>query len=157
MNKQSPITTSPLHVSVKHDSAIKQVAGRADYIDDLVEPDGTLHAYLGVSTKAHADIASMNLDAVRSAPGVVGVLTAEDIPAENDISSVHKHDEPVFATTRVVTWGQPLFAVIGAPLGFSVERTRPGRGGLRHAVYRAVRGPDTRDDRSRGRAAPRRS
>lgn len=113
MNKQSPITTSPLHVSAPHDSAIKQVAGRADYIDDLVEPEGTLHAYLGISTKAHAEIASMNLDAVRKAPGVIGVLTAEDIPAENDISSVHKHDEPVFASTHVVTWGQPLFAVIG--------------------------------------------
>jgi xanthine dehydrogenase large subunit len=113
MNKQSPITASPLHVSVKHDSAIKQVAGRADYIDDLVEPEGTLHAYLGISAKPHADIASIDLDAVRKAPGVVGVLTAEDVPAENDISSVHKHDEPVFATKRVVTWGQPLFAVIG--------------------------------------------
>ncbi|WP_423067121.1 xanthine dehydrogenase molybdopterin binding subunit [Devosia sp. CN2-171] len=113
MNKQSPITASPLHVSTPHDSAIKQVAGRADYIDDLVEPEGTLHAYLGLSTKPHADIASMDLEAVRKAPGVIGVLTAEDVPAENDISSVHKHDEPVFATTRVVTWGQPLFAVIG--------------------------------------------
>ncbi len=113
MNKQSPITTSPLHVSTPHDSAIKQVAGRADYIDDLVEPEGTLHAYLGLSTKAHAEIASINLEAVRNAPGVIGVLTAEDIPAENDVSSVHKHDEPVFATTHVVTWGQPLFAVIG--------------------------------------------
>lgn len=113
MNKQSPIAVSPLHTSVKHDSAIKQVAGRADYIDDLVEPEGTLHAYLGLSTKAHAEIVSMDLDAVRQAPGVVGVLTAADIPAENDVSSVHKHDEPVFATTHVVTWGQPLFAVIG--------------------------------------------
>ncbi len=113
MNKQSPITTSPLHVSTPHDSAIKQVAGRADYIDDLVEPEGTLHAYLGLSTRPHADIVSMNLDEVRRAPGVVGVLTADDVPAENDISSVHKHDEPVFATTRVVTCGQPLFAVIG--------------------------------------------
>src|SRR5688500_19415942 len=113
MNKQSPITTTPLHVSTPHDSAIKQVAGRADYIDDLVEPEGTLHAYLGISTKAHAEIASMDLDAVRNAPGVIGVLTADDIPAENDISSVHKHDEPVFASTHVVTWGQPLFAVIG--------------------------------------------
>ena len=113
MNKQSLITASPLHVSTPHDSAIKQVAGRADYIDDLVEPEGTLHAYLGLSTKPHADIASMDLEAVRKAPGVIGVLTAEDVPAENDVSSVHKHDEPVFAATRVVTWGQPLFAVIG--------------------------------------------
>ncbi len=113
MNKQSPITASPLHVSIVHDSAAKQVAGRADYIDDLLEPEGLLHAYLGLSTKPHADIASIDLSAVRAAPGVVDVLTADDVPAENDISSVHKHDEPVFATTRVVTWGQPLFAVIG--------------------------------------------
>jgi spermidine synthase len=40
--------------------------------------------------------------------------------------------------------------------GFAVERSRPGRGGLRHAVYRAVRGPDTPGGRSRGRAVPRR-
>jgi len=113
MNKQAPILTSPLHVSVRHDSAAKQVAGRADYIDDLAEPEGTLHAYLGLSTKPHADIVSMDLDAVRQAPGVVAVLTAADVPAENDVSSVHKHDEPLFATDRVVTWGQPLFAVIG--------------------------------------------
>ncbi len=113
MNKQSPIVTgSPLHVSTPHDSAIKQVAGRADYIDDLAEPEGLLHAYLGLSTRAHAELASVDLDAVRAAPGVVGVLTHADIPAENDVSSVHMHDEPVFAETKVHYWGQPIFAVI---------------------------------------------
>jgi xanthine dehydrogenase large subunit len=114
MNKQSPIVTgSPLHVSNPHDSAAKQVAGRAEYIDDLAEPEGLLHAYLGLSTKAHAELASVDLDAVRKAPGVVGVLTHADIPAENDVSSVHKHDEPVFAETKVHYWGQPIFCVIG--------------------------------------------
>ena len=49
---------------------------------------------------------------MRAAPGVVGVLTAEDVPAENDISSVHKHDEPVFVERLVSYWGQPLFAVV---------------------------------------------
>ncbi|WEK05148.1 MAG: xanthine dehydrogenase molybdopterin binding subunit [Candidatus Devosia phytovorans] len=112
MNKQVSIAQPQLHVSIKHDSAIKQVAGKADYIDDLPEPEGMCHAYLGLSTKPHADIVSMDLDAVRKAPGVVAVLTAADVPAENDVSSVHKHDEPVFASKRVVTWGQPLFAVI---------------------------------------------
>ncbi len=33
-----------LHERMPHDSAIKHVAGRADYIDDLTEPEGTLHA-----------------------------------------------------------------------------------------------------------------
>src|SRR5690349_12848520 len=41
-----------LHESTPHDSAIKQVAGRAEYVDDIAEPEGTLHAYLGLSTKA---------------------------------------------------------------------------------------------------------
>ncbi len=113
MNKQSPITASPLHVSVPHDSAAKQVAGRAEYVDDLAEPAGLLHAYLGLSTRAHAEIASIDLEAVLSAPGVLGVVTAADVPAENDISSVHKHDEPLFAETVVKYWGQPIFAVIG--------------------------------------------
>jgi len=114
MNKLTPIVTgSPLHVSTPHDSAIKQVAGRADYIDDLAEPEGLLHAYLGLSTRAHAELASVDLDAVRAAPGVVGVLTHADIPSENDVSSVHKHDEPVLAETKVHYWGQPIFAVIG--------------------------------------------
>ncbi len=104
--------TGRLHESTPHDSAAKQVAGRAEYVDDLTEPEGTLHAYLGLSTKAHGEIASLNLDAVRAAAGVVGVLTATDIPGENDISSVHKHDEPVFAETRVVYHGQPIFCVV---------------------------------------------
>ncbi|MDO8361168.1 MAG: xanthine dehydrogenase molybdopterin binding subunit, partial [Devosia sp.] len=102
-----------LHESTPHDSAAKQVAGRAEYVDDLTEPEGTLHAYLGLSTKAHAEIVSLDLSAVRAAPGVVGVLTAADIPGENDISSVHRHDEPLLAERVVKYWGQPIFAVIG--------------------------------------------
>ncbi|MGN6683947.1 MAG: hypothetical protein ACTHKD_08040, partial [Devosia sp.] len=58
-----------LHEPTPHDSAIKQVAGRAEYVDDLTEPEGTLHAYLGLSTRAHAEIASLDLEAVRQAPG----------------------------------------------------------------------------------------
>ncbi|WP_417308152.1 xanthine dehydrogenase molybdopterin binding subunit [Devosia sp.] len=113
MNKQSTITASPLHVSTPHDSAIKQVAGRAEYVDDLPEPEGLLHAYLGLSARAHAEIVSMDLDAVKVAPGVVGVLVGADIPAENDVSSAHKHDEPVLAEKRVSYFGHPMFCVVG--------------------------------------------
>jgi spermidine synthase len=44
-----------------------------------------------------------------------------------------------------------------AAAGFAVEVARPGRGGLRHAVYLAARAPDTPGGRSRGSAARRRS
>src|SRR6218665_3922515 len=114
MNKHDAITntTGRLHTSTRHDSAVKQVAGRADYVDDLPQPEGMLHAYLGLSTVAHGEIASIDLDAVRAVPGVVGILTADDVPGENDVSSVHKHDEPLFAHGHVAYHGQPIFAVI---------------------------------------------
>jgi xanthine dehydrogenase large subunit len=113
VNKQSVLPRAVIHEALPHDSATKHVAGRAEYIDDMVEPAGTLHAYLALSERAHAEIASIDFDAVRRAPGVVGVLTHHDIPGENDVSTVHKHDEPVFPVERVEYWGQPLFAVIG--------------------------------------------
>ena len=39
----------------------------------------------------------IDLSAVRAAPGVVDVLTAADVPGENDISPTGRHDEPVLA------------------------------------------------------------
>ena len=100
-----------MHTPQRHDSAHKHVTGAAEYTDDIAEPVGTLHAYLGLSDRAHAEIVSMDLDAVRAAPGVVGVLMAADVPA-NDVSPVGKHDDPVFAETKVEFHGQPMFAVI---------------------------------------------
>ncbi|HVJ24642.1 MAG TPA: xanthine dehydrogenase molybdopterin binding subunit, partial [Burkholderiales bacterium] len=102
-----------------HDSAALHVAGAARYIDDLPEPPGTLYAALGVSTEAFARIKSIDLDAVRRAPGVVSVVTAADIPGANNIGPVMA-DEPVFATDTVQFLGQPLFAVAAT----SVELAR---------------------------------
>jgi len=73
-----------------HDSAAKHVQGAAAYIDDIPEPAGMLHVHLGMSQRAHARIVSMDLSAVRASPGVVAVLTAQDIPGENDVSPVVK-------------------------------------------------------------------
>jgi len=103
-----PIVGSPL----KHDSAEKHVAGEALYIDDIAEPAGLAHAYLGLATIAHGKLLALDLSTVEAAPGVLAVLTANDIPGENDISSTHRHDEPVFATSDILHHGQPLFAVV---------------------------------------------
>lgn len=112
MNKHPTISRSTLHESTRHDSGPKHVSGSAEYIDDMIEPAGTMHAYLALSTKPHAEIVAIDYAAVKASPGVIGVLTAEDIPGENDVSPSHKHDEPIFAIGKVHFWGQPLFAVI---------------------------------------------
>ena len=96
---------------IAHDSAHKHVSGEAVYIDDMVEPDGLAHAYLGLSEVAHGSISKLDLKPVLKAPGVIGVLTLNDILGHNDISPTGKDDEPVFAT-KVEFHGQPIFAVI---------------------------------------------
>ena len=100
------------HSNHIHESATKHVTGKAKYCDDITEPVGTLHAYLGVSDVAHATIKSIDLTAVKSMPGVIGTITTLDIPGMNDISPTGQNDEPVFPVDTVQFYGQPLFAVI---------------------------------------------
>lgn len=97
---------------MKHESAVLHVTGRALYIDDLPEPKGLLHVVPGLSEKAHARLVSVDLSAVRAVPGVVRVLTAADIPGENQTSPVHANDEPLLAVDLVQHVGQPIFAVV---------------------------------------------
>ena len=99
-------------VETPHESAELHVTGRADYTDDLVLPQGALHAYLGLSTVAHGTIRAINLDAVRAASGVIDVLTAADLPGRNDVSPIGKGDDPILADGKVMFHGQPVFAVI---------------------------------------------
>jgi xanthine dehydrogenase large subunit len=101
-----------IHSNHIHDSATKHVTGLAKYCDDITEPVGTLHAYLGVSEVAHANIKNIDLSTVESIPGVIGTITSSDIPGKNDISPTGQNDEPVFPVDRVQFHGQPLFAVI---------------------------------------------
>ncbi|MGR3795814.1 xanthine dehydrogenase molybdopterin binding subunit [Vannielia sp. SX4] len=94
-----------------HDAAPLHVTGQARYVDDIPVPANCLHLAFGTSTKARATITALDLTAVKSAPGVVAVLTAEDLPAANDVSP-SAHDEPLLATGEVYYIGQPIFLVV---------------------------------------------
>ncbi len=96
--------------SLPHESAHMHVTGTAPYTDDLPEHHGTLHAAFGLAERAHARIVSMDLSEVRKAPGVVAVVTLDDVPGEKYMGAV-VHDEPVFADGETLYLGQPLFAV----------------------------------------------
>ena len=103
-----------VHKNLPHESAQKHVSGQADYTDDIREPIGTLHAYLGLSDVAHAKLVDIDFSACLAMEGVVGVISAKDIiaPGYNDISANHLDDEPVFPTDEIQFLGQPLFAVV---------------------------------------------
>ena len=94
-----------------HDSARAHVTGQARYLDDLPCPATTLHLAFGLSTVAHGTITALDLSAVRAAPGVVAVLSADDLPEMPDCSP-SVHDEPLLAVGRVHYVGQPVFLVV---------------------------------------------
>ena len=113
-----------------HDSAVKHVTGQATYIDDMREPAGTLHLAPGYAPIASGRVTALDLEPVLKAPGVVAVLTAEDIPGHNDISPKEIGDDPVITPERVNFYGQVLFCVIAETRDQAKElrrlaRTRP--------------------------------
>lgn len=110
MSLVKPDTVSVFN-SIAHDSALHHVNGSAIYIDDLPEIENTLHAAVGVSPYAHAEIKSIDLSDVLSYPGVDTVLTAKDVPGINDIGPAFPGD-PIFAEKQVDYAGQSIFAVL---------------------------------------------
>jgi xanthine dehydrogenase large subunit len=92
-----------------HDSAHLHVSGEATYTDDVLEPRGCLHAYVLKSPHAHAKITKLDVSACHI-PGVYAVMTAKDIPGENDCSPVFPGDK-VFAEGEVLYAGQTVMAV----------------------------------------------
>lgn len=105
--------------AVPHDSARLHVTGRAAYTDDIPEPRDVLHLAVGMSAKPHARIRRIDLAAVISAPGVVAVMTAADIPGENNCGPV-VHDDPILAPGLVQYVGQAVFSVAAG----SVDQAR---------------------------------
>jgi xanthine dehydrogenase large subunit len=96
--------------SLAHDSAHKHVSGEAVYVDDMPELARTLHVAVGKSSITCGQITQLDLTAVRSAEGVIDVITLDDVPGEKDIGPVFKGD-PLLADGRIEFHGQPIFAV----------------------------------------------
>ena len=104
--------TTKLGAKLAHESAYRHVSGEARYTDDMPEPVGLLRAVTLTSPHAHARIRSIDTSAARQAAGVVDVLVAADIPAENNVGPIF-HDEPLLASDTVQCVGQNVAVVFG--------------------------------------------
>ncbi len=96
---------------IPHESARLHVTGTARYADDVPAPEGCLHLAFGLAEHAAGTLRSLDLDAVRAAPGVVDVLTADDFDVMPDCSPSNG-DEPLLCTGTIHYAGQPLYLVI---------------------------------------------
>ncbi len=103
--------------SVSHESAQGHVTGEALYTDDLLPRYAdALHAWPVLSPHAHARLDPSAIDgrAALAVPGVVHVLTLEDVPGDARIGPV-VHDEPLFPA-EVRHHGQAVAWVLGETL-----------------------------------------
>ena len=96
------------------------VQGQGTFVDDLQLPD-MLHGAVLRSPHAHARLVAIDTAAVRARPGVVAVLTAQDIAAAvSDIPPRHTPElegkavpqHPVLARDKVCYVGQPVAVVV---------------------------------------------
>lgn len=103
-------TDSVVGIPVPHESAKLHVTGAAVYTDDLTaHMAGVLTAWPVQSTNAHAMV-TLDVSGAYRVPGVVRVLTADDVPGVND-AGVH-HDEPLFPA-EAMYYGHALVWVLG--------------------------------------------
>jgi xanthine dehydrogenase large subunit len=96
--------------AIPHESAVEHVTGAALYTDDLVgRTAGVLHAHPVRAPHAHARVTSLDPASAGAVPGVVRVLTADDVPGVNEAAEAH--DEPLFPT-EVMFHGQAVCWVL---------------------------------------------
>ncbi|KAK5891015.1 hypothetical protein CgunFtcFv8_018312 [Champsocephalus gunnari] len=94
-----------------HLSALQQATGEALYCDDVPLYENELFLALITSTKAHANIISIDASAAEEMPGVVCCVFASDIPGSNATGPIH-YDETVLADQQVTCVGHIIGAVV---------------------------------------------
>ena len=104
------VDMGPVGKAEVHVSAMKQVTGEAQYVDD-VACEGALFAALVSSEEAHAKVLSVDPAAALAHDGVVAYFDYRDIPGDNDCGAVF-HDEEIFASKEVLCYGQPIGIVV---------------------------------------------
>lgn len=88
---------------------LDKITGRARYTGDMTLP-GMLHARPVLSPYAHAKIVSIDVEAAREIPGVIAVLTAQDLPTRDKIAN--SRGSAILATDKVLFRGHPVVVVV---------------------------------------------
>ena len=94
--------------------AAEKAAGRVEYMGDLVVP-GMAHAKVVRSPLPHARIASIDASAARALPGVICVLTRDEVRADPDTEELYGfvyRDAPLVAMDKARHHGDIVAVVV---------------------------------------------
>lgn len=93
------------------DDVALHTMGASQFTDDLPAPADCLYLQPVLSTVAHGLIEKLDMSTALALPGVVSILTASDIPGQNQVGNVAA-DEVLMADQEVVYHGQVLALVV---------------------------------------------
>jgi CO/xanthine dehydrogenase Mo-binding subunit len=100
---------------VQRSDALGHVTGRTQFFED-VNPTGMLHLKMHRTDRDHALIKAVDVSEALAVPGVLRVLTHEDVPNNwytiLRLIGVEPNDEPVLPEDRVLYRGEPVVAVV---------------------------------------------
>ncbi|MCZ6704086.1 MAG: xanthine dehydrogenase, partial [Ignavibacteria bacterium] len=85
---------------MKNYDTIRHVKGESQFVDDILVPEGLLYAAVSSSEVAHGEIINIDISEALKVEGVKIILTAKDIPGENQIGGIIP-DEELFASDKV--------------------------------------------------------
>ena len=91
--------------------ALAKVAGRAAFSYDL-KTEEMLFACVFRSERPHAKIIGIDTRDALALPGIVRILSAQDIPGQNLFGAIRK-DQPFLADGVVRYRGEPILVVVG--------------------------------------------
>ncbi len=103
--------------------ALRNLRGETAYIDDLPEPRDLLHAAVQLSEGARGKILSIDPSRALALDPAVRVVTAHDVPGENQIGSAVP-DEPLLPEGEWEYWGQPLVLCLAPTRQLAREAAR---------------------------------
>ena len=110
--------TKLLGERIKRKEDPRLIQGRGHFVDDI-KLDRMLHMAFARSPYGHARVTSINTETARNAPGVVAVLTSEDLkgnlgqlPCAVGMEGLKIPDHPCLAVGRVRYVGEPVVAVV---------------------------------------------
>ncbi len=98
-------------MNMKNIDSYTHLRGESVYLDDIPLQAGTLFAAVFDSPVAHGKIISLDTLEAEAMKGVVRVITAKDIPGENQIGGIVP-DEELLAGTHVHFCGMPVALVV---------------------------------------------
>lgn len=111
LNSKLDAVSMSIKQSIKNMDSFTHVRGESLYVDDINIRQGTYHAVVFDSPKAHGKIKHIDYSKAEALEGVIRIFTCKDIPGKNQIGGIIP-DEPLFAEDEVHFWGMPIALIV---------------------------------------------